>query len=55
MSFFKDDVKFTSMTEPFDSEMNKKLHHVLSKIQPGLDWLELIGWLTGLILKLRLR
>ena len=37
MSFFKDDVKFTSMTEPFDSEMNKKLHQVLSKIQPGLD------------------
>ena len=37
MSFFKDDVKFTSMTEPFDSEMNKKLHHVLSNIQPGLD------------------
>ena len=37
MSFFKDDVKFTSMTEPFDSEMNKKLHNVLSKIQPGLD------------------
>ena len=37
MSFFKDDVKFTSMTEPFDSEMNNKLHQVLSKIQPGLD------------------
>ena len=37
MSFFKDDVKFTSMTEPFDSEMNKRLHQVLSKIQPGLD------------------
>ena len=37
MSFFKDDVKFTSMTEPFDSEMNKKLHQVLSKIQPSLD------------------
>ena len=37
MSFFSDDVKFTSMTEPFDSEMNKKLHQVLSKIQPGLD------------------
>ena len=37
MSFFKDDVKFTSMTEPFDSDMNKKLHQVLSKIQPGLD------------------
>ncbi len=37
MSFFKDDVKFTSMTEPFDSEMNKKLHGVLAKIQPGLD------------------
>ena len=37
MSFFKDDVKFTSMTEPFDSEMNKILHQVLSKIQPGLD------------------
>ena len=37
MSFFKDDVKFTSMTEPFDSEMNGKLHQVLSKIQPGLD------------------
>ena len=37
MSFFRDDVKFTSMTEPFDSEMNKKLHQVLSEIQPGLD------------------
>tara|TARA_B100000609_G_scaffold198723_1_gene199144 strand:+ start:1931 stop:2671 length:741 start_codon:yes stop_codon:yes gene_type:complete len=37
MSFFKDDVKFTSMTEPFDSEMNGKLHQVLSEIQPGLD------------------
>ncbi len=37
MSFFKDDVKFTSMTEPFDSEMNEKLQQVLSKIQPGLD------------------
>mgnify|MGYP001377883936 FL=1 len=37
MSFFKDDVKFTSMTEPFDSDMNKILHQVLSKIQPGLD------------------
>ncbi len=37
MSFFKDDVKFTSMTEPFDSEMNEKLHQVLSKIQPGLE------------------
>ena len=37
MSFFKDDVKFTSMTEPFDSDMNKKLDQVLSKIQPGLD------------------
>ena len=37
MSFFKDDVKFTSMTEPFDSEMNNILHQVLSKIQPGLD------------------
>mgnify|MGYP003346211750 FL=1 len=37
MSFFKDDVKFTSMTEPFDSEMNNKLHQVLSKIQPDLD------------------
>ena len=37
MSFFKDDVKFTSMTEPFDSEMNNKLHQVLSKIQPSLD------------------
>ena len=37
MSYFKDDVKFTSMTEPFDSDMNKILHQVLSKIQPGLD------------------
>ena len=37
MSFFKDDVKFTSMTEPFDSDMNKILHQVLSKFQPGLD------------------
>ena len=37
MSLFKDDVKFTSMTEPFDSDMNKILHQVLSKIQPGLD------------------
>ena len=45
MSFFKDDVKFTSMTEPFDSEMNKKLHHVLSKIQPGLN-LAVTYWLA---------
>lgn len=37
MSFFKDDVRFTSMTEPFDSGMNKKLYNVLSKIQPGLE------------------
>ncbi len=36
MSFFEDDVQFTSMTKPFDSEMNTKLDSVLSNIQPGL-------------------
>ncbi len=36
MSFFEDDVQFTSMTQPFDSEMNNLLESVLSKLQPGL-------------------
>jgi purine nucleoside phosphorylase len=37
MSFFQDDAHFTSMTEPFDSGMNKKLHQVLTKLQPGVE------------------
>ena len=35
-TFSNDDAKFTSMTEPFDAEMNEKLEAVLSKLQPGL-------------------
>ena len=35
-TFFDSDAKFTSMTKPFDSEMNLKLDSVLSKLQPGL-------------------
>ena len=35
-TFFDSNAKFTSMTNPFDLEMNTKLESVLSKIQPGL-------------------
>ena len=35
-TFSNDDAEFTSMTEPFDAEMNLKLDSVLSKLQPGL-------------------
>ena len=45
MSFFEDDVQFTSMTRPFDSEMNSKLDSTLSKIQPGLK-LDRTYWLA---------
>ena len=36
MSFHDDDAQFTSMTEPFDSQMNLQLESVLSATQPGL-------------------
>ena len=35
-SFFDSNAKFTSMTNPFDLDMNAKLESVLSKIQPDL-------------------
>ena len=34
MSFYDEDAQFTSMTMPFDEEMNSKLKSVLSQIQP---------------------
>ena len=37
MSFHDDDAQFTSMTKPFDEDMNQKLESVLSNIQPGLS------------------
>ena len=45
MSFFDDDAQFTSMTKPFDLQMNKKLESILSSIQPGLS-LERTYWLA---------
>ena len=36
MSFYDEDAQFTSMTMPFDGEMNSKLKSVLSQIQPGV-------------------
>ena len=44
-SFHNGDAKFTSMTSPFDANMNRKLHSVLSKIQPGLK-LDRTYWLA---------
>jgi len=37
MSFHDADAQFTSMTKPFDENMNKKLETVLSELQPGLQ------------------
>jgi purine nucleoside phosphorylase len=37
MSFHDSDAQFTSMTKPFDENMNKKLETVLSELQPGLQ------------------
>ena len=37
MSFHDVDAQFTSMTEPFDKDMNMKLESVLSALQPGLS------------------
>jgi 5'-methylthioadenosine phosphorylase len=39
------DAQFTSMTSPFDLEMNQKISQVLSKLQQGLI-LERTYWLT---------
>ena len=45
MTFSENEAKFTSMTQPFDSEMNSVLHNTLSKIQPGLK-LDRTYWLA---------
>lgn len=45
MSFHDDDAQFTSMTTPFDLEMNSKLDSVLSSLQPGLS-LKRTYWLA---------
>ena len=37
MSFYDDDAKFTSMTKPFDLQMNETLESILSSSQPGLS------------------
>tara|TARA_B100000212_G_C27372737_1_gene533301 strand:+ start:658 stop:1395 length:738 start_codon:yes stop_codon:yes gene_type:complete len=36
MSYSNSDAVFTSMTTPFDEDMNKKLDFTLSKLQPGV-------------------
>ena len=36
MSFHDEDAQFTSMTKPFDEEMNRTLHSVLKPLQPDL-------------------
>ena len=45
VTFSQEEAKFTSMTEPFDTEMNNLLHETLSKIQPELR-LERTYWLA---------
>jgi len=37
ISFYDEDAQFTSMTKPFDENMNQKLESVLSALQPGLS------------------
>ena len=44
-TFHDMDAQFTSMTSPFDLEMNQKISQVLSKLQQGLI-LERTYWLT---------
>ena len=36
MSYSNSDAVFTSMTTPFDEDMNKRLDSTLSKLQPGV-------------------
>tara|TARA_B110001452_G_scaffold251958_1_gene241452 strand:- start:2699 stop:3439 length:741 start_codon:yes stop_codon:yes gene_type:complete len=45
MSFHDDDAQFTSMTTPFDLQMNSKLDSVLSSLQPGIS-LKRTYWLA---------
>jgi purine nucleoside phosphorylase len=45
VSFYDDDAKFTSMTKPFDLQMNETLESVLSSSQPGLS-LKRTYWLA---------
>lgn len=44
-SFHNESAQFTSMTQPFDSNMNQKLADVLAPLQPGLN-LERCYWLA---------
>lgn len=37
MSFHDEDAQFTSMTNPFDEEMNQTLHSVLRPLQPKVE------------------
>ena len=45
MSYDDQIARFTSMTSPFDKQLNEKLHSVLSPIQPGLK-LDRTYWLA---------
>ena len=45
MSYDDQSARFTSMTSPFDKQLNEKFHSVLSPIQPGLK-LDRTYWLA---------
>ncbi len=45
-TFFEPEAKFTSVTQPFDQNMNKQISEILSGIQPGIKNLGRTYWLT---------